>query len=67
VGFTRLRYTRLRQNLSWVRHGFRTTEHHRGLPTRVALYDLERPAKLREIDLEDAGVNAVFSIHQALI
>jgi hypothetical protein len=63
VGFTRLRHTRLRQNLSWIRHGFRATEHHRGLPTRVALYDLEQPAKLREIDLEGAGLNAVFSIH----
>jgi hypothetical protein len=63
VGFTRLRHTRLRQNLSWVRHGFRATEYHRGLPTRVSLYDLEQPAKLQEIDLEEAGLNAVFSIH----
>lgn len=63
LGFTRIRHTKLRQNLSWIRHGFRTTEYHRGLPTRVALYDLERPAKLREIDLEAAGLNAVFSIH----
>jgi hypothetical protein len=63
VGFTRLRHTRLRQNLSWIRHGFQTTEHHRALPTRVALYDLEQRAKLREIDLESAGLNAVFSIH----
>jgi hypothetical protein len=65
IGFTRLRHTRLRQNLSWVRHGFRTTEHHRGLPTRIALYDLERALKLREIDLENAGLNALFSIHSA--
>jgi hypothetical protein len=64
VGFTRLRHTKLRQNLSWVRHGFRTGPFHRRFPTRIALYDLERPARLREIDLETAGVNAVFSIHQ---
>jgi hypothetical protein len=64
LGFTRLRHTRLRQNLSWIRHGFRTTEHHRAMPTRIALYDLEQPAKLREIDLEPAGLNAVFSIHR---
>jgi hypothetical protein len=63
VGFTRLRHTKLRQNLSWLRHGFRATEHHRALPTRVALYDFEQPAKLQEIDLEDAGLNAVFSVH----
>lgn len=63
IGFSRLRRTRLRQNLSWVRHGFREGYFHRLLPTRIALYDLERPARLREIDLEPAGLNAVFSIH----
>jgi hypothetical protein len=65
VGFSRLRYTTLRRNLSWIRHGFRETEHHRERPTRIGLYDLERPALLRQIDLEAAGMNAVFSIHQA--
>jgi hypothetical protein len=64
VGFTRLRHTRLRQNLSWLRHGFRATEFHRGLPTRIALYDLEQPAILRHVDLEDVGLNAIFSIHR---
>lgn len=64
VGFTRLRHTKLRQNLSWVRHGFQATKYHRGLPTRIALYDLEQPAILRHVDLEEVGLNAVFSIHQ---
>ncbi len=64
IGFSRLRYTTLRRNLSWIRHGFRETEHHRERPTRIALYDLERPALLRQIDLEEAGMGAVFSIHQ---
>lgn len=65
VGFTRLRYTTLRRNLSWLRHGFRETEHHRLHPTRVALYDFREPALLRSIDLEPAGLGAVFSIHRA--
>ena len=64
IGFSRLRYTTLRRNLSWIRHGFRETEHHRERPTRIALYDLEQPALLRQIDLERAGMGAVFSIHQ---
>jgi hypothetical protein len=59
VGFTRLRPTLLHRNLSWVRHGFRDVR----LPTRIALYDLERPARLREVSVEAAGINAVFSIH----
>jgi len=65
VGFTRFRYTKLRQNLSWVRHGFKMSDDHRNHPTRVALYDLERPALLHQVDLEDVGMGAVFSIHQA--
>jgi len=59
VGFTRLRPTLLHRNLSWIRNGFRDLH----LPTRIALYDLERPARLREVDVETAGINAVFSIH----
>jgi hypothetical protein len=62
VGFSRLRPTKLKQNLSWLRHGFKDTSR---LPTRIALYDLERPARLREIDVEPVGLNAVFSIHPA--
>jgi len=65
VGFTRLRYTRLRKNLSWIRHGFRETEHHNLHPTRIALYDLERQVLLLEIHLEPAGLGAGFSIHGA--
>jgi hypothetical protein len=62
VGFSKLRPTKLKQNLSWLRNGFKETAR---LPTRIALYDLERPARLREIDVEPAGLNAVFSIHPA--
>jgi hypothetical protein len=71
VGFTRIRYTKLRQNLSWIRHGFRWAEAHRFRPTRIALYDLEAgrngsgPAPLREVDLEPAGLGAVFGIYPA--
>ncbi|MFP5288113.1 MAG: hypothetical protein ACLGI9_20425 [Thermoanaerobaculia bacterium] len=65
VGFSRIRYTRLRQNLSWICHGFRESEHHRHRPTRIALYDLENAALLEEIDLEPVGLGAVFSIHHS--
>ena len=67
VGFSRLRYTALRRNLSWLRHGFRETEHHRLHPTRIALYDLRGSTLLRQIDLEKAGMGAVFSIHRGEI
>jgi hypothetical protein len=66
VGFTRIRYTTLRKNLSWLRHGFKESRDHRLRPTRIALYDLGTPALVEEIDLEPAGLGAVFSIHAAL-
>jgi hypothetical protein len=68
VGFTRIRFTTLRKNLSFLRHGFKESRDHRQRPTRIGLYDLsahDRPALLEEIDLEPAGLGAVFSLHGA--
>lgn len=63
VGFSRIRFTKLRQNLSWVRHGFKATTDHRNLPTRIARYDLAQPALVETIDLEPAGMGAVFGVY----
>jgi len=57
VGFSRIRPTQFRENVSWVARGFR-----RGKPTHIACYDLERRACLTEIDLEPAGLSALYSI-----
>lgn len=57
VGFSRLRMTRFRQNLSWVRTGFRSQ-----LPTRVDCYDLAAGRLVRSIDLQSRGLDAVFSV-----
>jgi hypothetical protein len=66
VGFTRIRYTSLRQNIDWVRRGFRDADRYAPAPTRIARYDLQNRALIDEINLEDAGLNTVFSIHQPL-
>lgn len=60
IGFSRIRPTRFRETLSWVRQGFR-----RSLPTHIACYDLAAKQLLAEINLEDQGLNAVFSIFPA--
>jgi hypothetical protein len=65
IGFSRIRYTALRQNLDWIRHGFRHAERYPPAPTRVACYDLSGRKLLDEIDLEEQGMNTVFSIHAA--
>lgn len=63
VGFSRIRYTALRQNLDWVRRGFKSQDRYPPAPTRLACYDLRRRELVDEIDLEDAGMGTVFSVH----
>lgn len=60
IGYSRLRLTRIRSNLSWVRWGFK-----RFAPTRIACYDLEQGCCVKEIDLQAHGLDAVFSIMPA--
>lgn len=60
VGFSRIRHTKVRGALSWVRTGFSHSE-----PTRIAVYDKRTWALVDEVNLEPAGCNAVFSILSA--
>ncbi len=62
VGFSRIRYTALRQNLDWIRHGFRDADRCPPAPTRIARYELIEAKLIEEFDLESAGMNTVFSI-----
>jgi hypothetical protein len=57
VGFSRIRPTKFRETVSWVRQGFR-----RSLPTHIACYDLHHNQWIQDINLEPYGLNAVFSI-----
>lgn len=60
VGFTRLRSTRWRENVRWAK---RTVGLQAGNPpTRIALYNLKRRALEWEVNLEQYGMDAVFSI-----
>lgn len=62
VGFSRIRQTKFRENLRWVKHnlGLATTTN---LPTRIEEYDMASGEPLNRIDLEQYGLNVVFSIH----
>lgn len=57
VGYSRIRPTKARENVAWLMRGFK-----QALGTRVACYDLRAHVCLYDIDLEPAGLNAVFSI-----
>lgn len=58
VGFTRVRKTKFRENINWVKHVF----HDHEKPTHIALYDIYAKKRLREIDLEKYDLNVLFSI-----
>ena len=65
VGFTRLRYTRFKEKVEWVKWysgvgGSLTAE-----PTRIAAYDLAKGVMLWEMPLEDHGLNSVWGIYRA--
>ena len=62
VGFTRVRKTKFMENLNWVKHVFHDVEK----PTHIALYDLSARKCLKEIDLEQHGMNIVYSISPAV-
>jgi hypothetical protein len=57
VGFSRIRATKIRENVGWIAHGMK-----RVCPTHMALYDLSKGECLHEVDLESHGLSAVFSI-----
>ena len=57
VGFSRIRPTRFRENVGWVSRGFR-----RDSPTHIACYDPQTRTCVAEVDLEAAGLGAVYSV-----
>jgi len=63
VGFTRIRTTKFRENLRWVKAYI--PDSRLAKPTHVALFDVVENRCLREIALEPHGVNTVFSIFPA--
>lgn len=64
VGFTRIRKTRFRENILWVRNVLQ--EGMREKASHIALYDLVKKKCIQEIDLERHGMNLIFSIFPAI-
>jgi hypothetical protein len=57
VGFSRIRPTKWRENVTWLMRGFKSVK-----PAHIACYDLARRECVAEINLEPMGLNAVYSI-----
>lgn len=63
VAFTRVRPTKFRENLTWIKSGGTFEKGHR--PTHLDLYDLQKSERVQEILLEPHGIGVVFSLHPA--
>ena len=64
VGFTRVRKTKFRENILWVKNIYRPGMIQKA--THLALYDIVDRRCLQEFDLEQYGMNIVFSIFPAV-
>ncbi|MGB5215606.1 MAG: hypothetical protein WBN88_18425, partial [Anderseniella sp.] len=62
VGFSRIRPSKIRENVRWVKHRIGMRPDAGTLGTRVACYDLKAGRLEYEIPLEAEEMNAVFSI-----
>lgn len=61
VGFSRIRPTKWRENVTWVVRGFKHVQ-----PTHIGCYDLVKGECVEEVNLEPMGLNAVYSIFPAV-
>lgn len=64
IGFTRVRKTKFRENLLWMRSMFRDGMQEK--PSHLALYDTNRLACIQEFNMEEHGMNVIFSIFPAV-
>lgn len=63
VGFTAIRSTKLRENLAWIKKGFKkSVDELRAMPSRVVEYDTKTRSVVKEVNVADAGMAAIFSI-----
>ncbi len=58
VGFTRVRPTKLVENVAWIKNA----GNQRHKPSHLALYDLANRRREQEIELEPHGIDVVFSV-----
>ncbi len=58
VGFSRLRLTRFKENVRWVKDLIKGEQ----MPTHIALYDLLAERRLAVIDLEPYGMHVIFGV-----
>lgn len=62
IGISRIRATKFRENLSWIKHGFKKVGTYAMQPTSIFIVCIKTGKILQDINIEDEGINAIFSI-----
>ncbi|NIM00956.1 MAG: hypothetical protein GTO30_21000 [Acidobacteria bacterium] len=65
VCFSRIRPTKIAENLRWLQHKLGGRANSGSLPTRVALFNIRESRKLWEYELEPFDINVVYSVFVA--
>lgn len=65
VGFSRLRPTKIVENIMWVRGQLNLKDYIGKMPTRIVAYNLKTQKSEWEFNLEDIGLHTLFSVHLA--
>jgi hypothetical protein len=60
VGFSRIRPTKIRENVGWLVRGLK-----RDFGTHVGCYDLRTGESVQQIAVEQYGLSAIFGIYRA--
>lgn len=60
VGFSRIRPTKIRENVGWVLRGLK-----RDFGTHVGCYDLRTGESVAQMNVEKSGLSAIFGIYRA--
>lgn len=62
VSFSRIRPTKIHENIHWVKHKLSWLNKAKTMPTRICLFNILKRRLEWEVEVESEGINAIFSI-----
>jgi len=62
VGFTIIRKTKFKDNINWLKVAKKNLQRLTKKKTRIGVYDLKKKTLIKEINLENHGLNVLFSV-----
>ena len=63
VGFSRIRPTKIKQNIQWIKGKLKSGQIYGRQKTRICLVDIRKNEMIDFFDLEKLNINVIFSIN----